>query len=268
MTGSSQSSGSVAGEPAPPETLDSLDSTDALETQLGHRFQDRSLLETSLRHSSYAHEARKAHATEERRVESNERLEFLGDAVIGMVVAHLLYDAHPGWAEGDLTRALHQLVDRAGLAQLAREVGLGAHLRLGRTELSSNGRAKDSILADGIEAVVGAMYLDAGVAPVEKFVRRVFAPAFDADAPRVVADPKTRFQEWAMSRFGVFPRYRVVHDSAIEGDDSRFTVEVLLEEAPVARGIARSKRLAEKQAADAAFERRDELHATPHRGES
>lgn len=268
MTGSSQSSGSVAGEPAPPETLDSLDSTDALETQLGHRFQDRSLLETSLRHSSYAHEARKAHATEEHRVESNERLEFLGDAVIGMVVAHLLYDAHPGWAEGDLTRALHQLVDRDGLAQLAREVGLGAHLRLGRTELSSNGRAKDSILADGIEAVVGAMYLDGGVAPVERFARRVFAQALAVDAPRVERDPKTRFQEWVMSSFGVLPRYCVTRDSAIEGDDSRFTVEVRVEETGWARGTARTKRLAESQAAAAAYERREELREALPRGDA
>ncbi len=274
MTGSSQRSGRPAGKSLPPDSLDSHDgeeSLDSLEAELDYRFCDRSLLEMSLRHSSYAHEAHEAHEAgevAEHGSDSNERLEFLGDAVIGMVVAHLLYAAHPGWAEGDLTRALHRLVDRLGLARLAREVGLGVHLRLGRTELNSNGRAKDTILADGMEAVVGAMYLDGGVAPVERFVRRVFAPALAADAPRVEADPKTRFQEWAMSRFGAFPRYRVVHDSKVEGDESRFTVEVLLDEAAVARGTGRTKRLAEKQAAGAACEEREELAAAPHRGES
>jgi ribonuclease-3 len=271
VTGSSQRSGRPAGKSPPSDSPDSHDreeSLDSLEAELDYRFRDRGLFEMSLRHSSYAHEAHEAGAGAEHGSDSNERLEFLGDAVIGMVVAHLLYAAHPGWAEGDLTRALHRLVDRVGLARLARQVGLGAHLELGRTELNSNGRAKDTILADGMEAVLGAMYLDGGVAPVERFVRRVFAPALAADAPRVEPDPKTRFQEWAMSRFGAFPRYRVVHDSEVEGDESRFTVEVLLDEVAVARGTGRSKRLAEKQAADAACEKREELSAAPHRGES
>ncbi len=133
--------------PAPPPAPNAGESVplEALEEELGYRYRDRDLLRTSLTHSSYAHET--ALDSEQ---PSNERLEFLGDAVFGMVVAHLLYEAHPSWREGDLTRALHRLVDRRGLARLAKQLGLGAHLRLGRTELRSNGRRKDSILADGM----------------------------------------------------------------------------------------------------------------------
>jgi ribonuclease III len=263
VTESPKGSRPSAGEPDAPGALE----LESLEAELGHRFRDRGLLETSLRHSSYAHEQARETQAPAATGESNERLEFLGDAVIGMVVAHLLYAAHPGWPEGDLTRALHQLVDRRGLARLARQLGLGAHLQLGRTELRSGGRAKDSILADAMEAVVGAMFLDGGLEPVEAFARRVFDAALAVDAPRVEADPKTRLQEWAMASFGVFPSYRLLHDSEVEGDDSRFRVEVRIDETPCASGSARSKRQAEMQAARAAYERRDELAAALRRAE-
>jgi ribonuclease-3 len=234
-------------------------SIEALEEALRYRFRDRRLLETSLTHSSFAHEAHQAR--EGQAEDSNERLEFLGDSVIGMVAAHLLYEAHPSWPEGDLTRALHKLVDRPGLASLAKQVALGAHLRLGKTELRSGGSAKDSILANAMEAVVAAMYLDGGVAPVEEFARRVFAPALAADAPRAERDPKTRFQEWVMSGFREFPRYQLIADSGIEGDENRFTVEVLVGETCWASGTARSKLRAELSAAAVAYEGREELRA-------
>ncbi len=232
---------------------------DALEQALGHVFEDRSLLETAVTHSSYANERANERVNESRDVSDNERLEFLGDSVIGMVAADLLYRAHPEWREGELTRALHQLVDRRGLAELAHQLDLGAYLKLGATEIRSDGRGKDTILADAMEAVLGAVYLDAGIAPVEAFATRVFQAAFEAGAPRVDLDPKTRFQEWVMTRFGVFPTYRTVGDTEVEGDEQRFTSEVVIGERPVARGTGRSKREAERRAAAAADRLRDEI---------
>jgi len=224
---------------------------DVLEQNMGYAFRERALLERAVTHSSYSHENKGQG--------SNERLEFLGDSVIGMVVAGLLYRAHPDWPEGDLTRALHQLVDWRGLSRLARRLDLGAHLRLGRTEELSSGRDKDSILADAMEAVIGAVYLDGGVPPVERFARSFFAEALSPGAPRVGLDPKTRFQEWSMQTFGVFPGYRTVGDTGIEGDEVRFTVELRIRDIAVSRGVARSKREAERQAAEAAYERREEI---------
>ena len=234
---------------------------EALEQTLGHRFRDRTLLETALTHSSYSNERANERANESAAIENNERLEFLGDSVIGMVAADLLVRAHPTWREGELTRALHQLVDRRGLSRLARELGLGAWLRLGRTELRSGGREKSTILADAMEAVLGAVFLDGGVEPVRDFFRRVFAAALDADAPRVDLDPKTRFQEWVMEHFDVFPSYRDVADTGVEGDEDRFTVEALIRGRPVARGTARSKRIAERRAAAEAYAARDGIAA-------
>jgi ribonuclease-3 len=225
----------------------------SLEQALGYEFRDRTLLEAAVTHSSYANENRGA--------SDNERLEFLGDSVIGMVGAGLLYLAHPEWREGDLTRGLHQLVDRSGLADLARRLDLGAHLQLGATELRSDGRDKDTILADAMEAVLGALYLDGGLGPVEAFAARVFDKALKVGAPRVELDPKTRFQEWVMTRFGVFPTYRVVDDSGVEGDEERFTTELVISEHAVARGSGRSKRRAEREAAVVADTRRDEIES-------
>jgi ribonuclease-3 len=220
-----------------------------LEERIGYRFRDRGLLETALQHASYAHE--------QEHVVSNERLEFLGDAVVGLVVAHQLFETHPDWEEGDLTRALHNLIDQRSLARLGNELELGRALRLGQTEQRSEGGSKSSILSDAMEAVLGAMYLDGGLDPVVTLAHRAFAAAFEKDAPRVGRDPKTRLQEQVMSRFGEFPTYQAVRDSRIEGDPERFTVEVKVCGASWARGAGRSKRAAERAAAEAALPRLD-----------
>lgn len=222
--------------------------TASLEDALGYRFRDRAGLERALRHSSYAHEQRDG--------PSNERLEFLGDAVVGLVVANLLFDAHPDWEEGDLTRGLHSLVDQRALAELGRDLDLGRHLLLGRTEIQTAGQTKDSVLADATEAVIAAMFLDGGLLPVVSLARRVFADALAADAPRVRPDPKTDLQERVMSRFGEFPRYELVRDSEVEGDPLRFTVSVLVAGDPWGEGAGRSKRIAERTAAQSALAER------------
>lgn len=220
---------------------------DVLEQALGHRFDDRALLEQALQHASFANERADT--------ESNERLEFLGDAVIGLVTAHLLFETNPGWDEGALTRALHLIVDRRGLSDLARRLGVGAHLRLGATERQSQGHEKDTILADAMEALIGAVYLDAGLAPVRALVLREFADALEAPVER---DPKTQFQELVMARYGEFPSYALERDSGIEGDPARFTVRAQVKGEPLSTGVGRSKQAAEFEAAARALARLEE----------
>jgi len=245
---------------------------DRLEQALDHRFHDRTILEKALQHSSFAHEialggtasrsGRNSGDTSggdsggDPKHESNERLEFLGDAVLALVVAEALYVAKPDWREGDLTRALHSIVEGRSLAGLARSIGVGEALRLGQTEESSDGRDKPSILENAMEALIGALYLDGGLDPVERFVGRSFEQALAADAVRVERDPKTELQETLMAAEGEFPTYRLLRDSKVEGDEARFTVEVTSKGRALAEGIGRTKRAAEKGAARLALERR------------
>jgi ribonuclease-3 len=213
----------------------------AFEARLGYSFRDRGLLDTALRHASSAHETPGT--------ASNERLEFLGDAVMALVVGHLLYEAHLAWEEGDLSRAVQQLVDRPAFAALARQLELGPYLRLGRTEQQSQGRDKDSILANAMEAVVGAVYLDGGLEAARALVKRVYSDALSEAAPPAEGDAKTRFQEAVMARHGEFPRYELEHDSGIGGDQRRFTSVALVEDQAWGKGSGRTKRAAEFAAA-------------------
>ncbi len=217
---------------------------EALEELLGHRFADRELLTTALAHASHAHEAGEGRG--------NERLEFLGDAVLDLVVAELLYHAHPDWPEGDLTRARAALVNRDALAACARLLDLGRFIKLGRTEQLSAGADKPSILANCFEALVGALYLDAGLGAVATLARRLFA---DSTAGAAARDPKTEFQEWAHATRRATPSYATTGDSGIEDDDGRFTVEVRVGDEVWGAGTGRSKRAAERSAARVALDR-------------
>lgn len=215
-----------------------------LEDVLEHRFDDPRLLETALVHASLAHERGEGRG--------NERLEFLGDAVVDLVVAEMLYLAHPDWTEGELTRTRAALVNKEALAECARALALGSFIELGRTERQSGGEEKDTILADCFEAVVGALYLDAGLEPVEGLVARVFG---DAVGKGAVLDPKTAFQQWAHAELQLTPRYQMIGDSEQDDDDDRFTVEVRIGDEVWGRGIGRSKRQAELRAAGEALGR-------------
>jgi ribonuclease III len=233
-----------------------------LEEALGHRFSDREKLEQALRHASYAHEqisgsSRGGEALATR--ESNERLEFLGDAVLALVVAEALYAAKPDWQEGDLSRALHSIVEGRSLAALARSLEVGAVLRLGRTEISSGGQEKASILENALEALVGALYLDGGLDAARRFVTGHFGNALAADAVRVERDPKTELQETLMAESGEFPSYRIVGDNEIEGDDDRFIAEAFFQGEVLGRGVGRTKRAAERSAARRALDKRDSM---------
>jgi ribonuclease-3 len=224
---------------------------DALEARLGHRFARRALLETALCHASHANEAS---GTEGGVIEHNERLEFLGDAVLDLVVAEALYRGRPDWREGELSRARRALVEGRSLARLARSLDLGRLLRLGRSELRTGGRDKDTVLENAMEAVIGALYLDGGARAARAFLERVFAAALSQDAAPARRDPKTELQERTMAVDGTTPSYVVVEDSGIEDDDERFTVEVRLGDRPLARSVGRTKRAAERRAAARALE--------------
>jgi ribonuclease-3 len=217
-----------------------------LSAKLGHAFEKPDLLATALTHASAAFERDGTRG--------NERLEFLGDAVLGLVVAELLYARHPDWREGDLSRARAALVNGRFLAEQATSLGLADYLVLGRTERRSGGAKKTRVLANLFEAVIGALYLDAGLAPVTRLVERCFGRALAGD--RVLQrDPKTRFQDWAHAVRRETPRYELVEDTGVEDAEDRFTVVVTLEGETHARGRGRTKQAAERAAAAAALER-------------
>jgi ribonuclease-3 len=193
----------------------------------------------------------------------NERLEFLGDAVLGLCVAQLLFERFPHLDEGKLSRMRANLVNEARLAELARAGGLSEHLRLGDGERRSGGAGRASILADAYEALIGVVYLAHGLSPAQRFVRHQFGPLIEAGEQRTVAekDPKTSLQEWLQQRRLALPRYQVV---GVEGEAHRqqFCIEVGIDapRALRARGVGSSKRAAEFAAASSLLE---QLRALP-----
>lgn len=209
--------------------------------RLGYAFRDGELLERAFTHPSWAYE--------HDGTRGNERLEFLGDAVIDLVAAHLLFEAHPEWSEGDLTRARRALVNNQSLAEYARVLELAQWVRLGRGERRSGGAERDRMLGNLFEAVVGAIYLDGGLEAATRFLRDVFGPAVEVEGELPAHDPKTRLQEWSMARHRTFPHYETVEDSGVENDEARFTVQVSVAEEPFGRGCGRTKRDAEQRAA-------------------
>lgn len=218
----------------------------ALEAALGHRFADPTLLDQALRHSS----------STRRRLRSNERLEFLGDRVLGLVIAKLLYESFRDEEEGDLGYRYTALAQRDALARVAAEIDLHAHLILSDGEEEAGGRDNPSIHADALEAVIAALFLDGGLAPTEAFVRRHWAPLM-AEAPKPPKDAKTTLQEWAQGRGLPLPVYKVRERT---GPDHAplFTVEAIVETQPPASGAGASKRAAEQAAAEAMLSRIEE----------
>jgi ribonuclease-3 len=228
-------------------TLEKATSAASINAVLGYEFANRALLDLALTHTSYSHEDDGGRG--------NERLEFLGDAVLDLAVSQILYAVHPEWDEGDLTRTRAGLVNQRSLAEQARNLELGQFVKLGRTEMRSGGCEKDSILANCFEALIGAIYLDGGFGPVEDFVRRIYGSALERDAVRQRRDGKTEFQEWAHARFQQTPNYETVGDSGTDGDDARFAVAVSIGAEVWGRGVGRSKRLAERAAAAEALKK-------------
>ncbi len=218
---------------------------ESLEKKLGYRFRDRALLGEALNHSSYANEHRGG-------LGSNERLEFLGDSVLGFVSAEYLFREHPDLPEGDLTRMRASLVCEQSLYEVARELELGSYLKLGRGEEAGGGRERQSILADATEAVFAAVYLDGGIQPVrELIVRGLLSQAPAAEERR---DYKTTLQEVVQRRSGQVLTYHMLSQSGPDHNKT-FLFEVRLNDESVGCGEGHSKKEAEQAAARDALEK-------------
>ena len=218
-----------------PERKDMTD----LEKKLDYQFRDQALLRTALTHSSYANENRSTGAV------CNERLEFLGDSVLGVLVAGRLY-AHTEMPEGEMTRLRADLVCETSLAAVAEELELGKYLRLGRGEEHTGGRTRRSILADAVEAVLAAIYLDGGFETAQRFVDRFVLSRMDADEKH--GDYKTQLQELVQQHSGQTLTYPLLNE---EGPDHNktFTVQVALNGEVLGVGRGRTKKQAEQAAA-------------------
>jgi ribonuclease-3 len=208
----------------------------------GHAFADPALLRQALTHRSFG-------------IPHNERLEFLGDGVLNCVVAAALFERFPQLPEGDLTRLRASLVNQQSLHEIARRIDLGADLLLGEGELKSGGAQRPSILADAVEAVIGAVFLDGGFAAADAAVRRLFEAPLEAVDPQTVGkDAKTLLQEFLQARRIALPEYSVVA-TAGEAHDQSFRVECAIPELNIrTEGEGQSRRSAEQVAARRAYE--------------
>ena len=217
-----------------------------LEEKLGYQFRDRRLLENALTHSSFANEHHMG------AVGSNERREFLGDSGLGMVVADDLFHRYSRLPEGDLTRLRAQLVCEASLARVARELELGSYLRLGKGEEGCGGRERPSIIADAVEAVLAAVYLDSGSIREPRRIIRRFILEHMEEAREASRDHKTHLQELVQRHSGQVLSYHLIGQSGPDHNKS-FEMEVRLNGETVGTGTGRSKKEAEQMAARAAI---------------
>ena len=216
------------------------------EKKLDYRFTDLRLLQKGLVHASFAFEQAQAE-------NNNETLEFLGDAVLDLVIGHLLFYRYPKMREGELTRLRAALVNETHLAQMARQLELGSFLCLGKGEEGSHGRDKASILSSAFEAVIGAVFEDGGYEVVAEIVTGLFLPAIEGKKEAMlIADAKSRLQEALQEKFNEGPAYRLDRE---EGPSHQkvFTISVLFREQVLGTGEAGSKKEAEQRAAAAAL---------------
>lgn len=220
---------------------------DTLETILGYTFRDPALLQLALTHGSLGYENQRAQA-------DNQRLEFLGDAVLQLALSDLLFKRLPQADEGVLTQARAQLVSTKALARLSRRIGLGSHLRMGRGEEVNGGRDRESTLADALEAIAGAIHLDGGSDAAHRFAARLFADDLEAlNHGPLDTNPKGQLQELIQSVGTVSPQYRIIEE---DGPDhaKNFIAAVIWQDTEFGRGSGRSKKEAEVQAAQAALD--------------
>jgi ribonuclease-3 len=215
--------------------------------KLGYDFKDAALIKEALRHSSFVNELG------EPEIRDNERLEFLGDAVLNLIIGHLLMAAFPTFNEGDLSRMRATLVNESQLARVARTIDLGAYIQLGKGEMQSSGNEKSSILADTLEAVIAAVYLDGGLQAARRVVEDHFAHSLESvgtsDANR---DFKSQLQELAQVTFHATPIYQIIAESGPDHDKT-FTVQLKVQDI-VSEGVGKSKKLAEQDAARRALD--------------
>lgn len=211
---------------------------DALQTALGHRFGRLQLLRQALTHAS----------TAPSRTRSNERMEFLGDRVLGLVIAEMLFERFPGEEEGSLARRLAALVRRDALARVAHRLDLGGHLSLSPGEEDTGGRENPSLLSDACEAVIAALYMDAGLPTASRFIHEHWGDMIE-ETPTPPKDAKTTLQEWAQGQGLALPAYREIGRSG-PPHAPVFTMEVVVEGYEPATGTGASKRIAAQSAAE------------------
>jgi ribonuclease-3 len=225
---------------------------EVLEKTLDYRFNNRGLLVEALTHRSFVNEAREADSRD------NQRLEFFGDAVLGLLVSRRLLERFPSTGEGDLSRLRASLVDEAALAGVAEGIQLGKYLLLGRGEEKTGGRRKKSILSDALEALVAAVYLDGGIDAAERLVAGLFGPLLEATGIDAIGrDYKTRFQELCHTLHGKGPRY-VLEEVSGPDHERLFVITARLGEMLLGKGVGKSKKIAEQAAAREALGRLEE----------
>lgn len=223
----------------------------SFEEHLGYHFKNRDLIEEALRHSSFVNEMPQT------RLRDNERLEFLGDAVLNLIVGHILMDRYPELEEGDLSRIRAGLVNEFRLAKIARNIHMGSFIRLGKGERQTEGMEKSSILANTFEAVTAAIYLDSGLEAAFQVVEKHLPMLPDAMDPQTVYhDFKSRLQEIVQTRQGEIPVYTVVRETGPDHDKT-FTVQLTVY-GMITEGTGKSKKLAEQEAARKAYEMLEE----------
>jgi ribonuclease III len=224
----------------------------SLENELGYHFTNIDLLRESLQHSSYVNEQR------DPALRDNERLEFLGDAVLDLVITHILMKHFPQSREGDLSRMRATIVNESQLSLVAQGLNLGQHLLLGRGEALSNGQEKSSILADAFEAVIAAVYLDGGLEAGFEVIGRQFSEIISQVDDRLAAeDFKSRLQELVQVRYKTIPHYEVVAESGPDHDKT-FEVGLSIGTFLTTHGTGKSKKAAEQAAAAVALEKLQE----------
>ena len=222
----------------------------ALARRLGHAFRDPRLLERALTHPSVGEGAGQG----AKPVPDNQRLEFLGDRVLGLLVADTLMRRYPEADEGDLSARLHGLVDKPACARVAEALGVGPALRLSPGEAKSGGRRRESALGDAMEAILAAVFLDGGLDAARRVFDAAWAAELDAPAPRAVVNPKSALQEWALKQAKPLPHYEVLKRTGSDHAPT-FTVEVRVAGVEPLTGQGRSRQDAEKAAATAMLKR-------------
>jgi len=217
------------------------------EQKILYKFNEITILEEALSHSSFINEQ------DDENIKDNERFEFLGDAVLNLIVGHILIQRYPDLNEGDLSRMRAGLVNESQLANIARAIDLGSFLRLGRGEIQTNGREKNSILADTFEAVIAAVYIDGGFDEVFKMIEKHFSDLLNSIAASLYDhDYKSRVQELVQESHKIIPQYRVLQESGPDHDKT-FKVQLDVREVRT-EGIGKSKKMAEQDAARKALE--------------
>jgi ribonuclease-3 len=214
-----------------------------VEKKLDYKFRDDKLLKTALTHSSYANETS---------VESNERMEFLGDAVLGFIVARVLYDLFPDASEGKLSKMRSAIVSRMNFAHFAKELKIDKQILLGKGEENTGGRKRQSNLAGAFEAVIGAIFIDGGYKKVYRIVTKLLKNCLNGNQ-EIFRDYKTKLQEVAQRRYKKVPKYKVVLEEG-PPHDKCFHVEVKLGRKCIGKGVGRNKKQAEQEAAKEGLE--------------